>query len=664
METEFTFGVDYYPEHWPAERWREDARLMREMGIEIVRMGEFSWHKFEPSLGTFDFAWLDEAIAILAREGIKSIIGTPTAAPPAWLIERNTEILPIDQNGIRKGFGGRHHNCQSNPDYRNHVRRIVGAMSEHFGGHPSVVGWQIDNELGNSHEELCMCDSCQKSFQLWLERKYKTIKELNNAWGTAFWSQDYDNFAQIPVPRTTPTEHSPSLLLDWKRFCSDLVVDYANEQIKIIRKNGPDQFITHNCMGIHPKTDYFELAKNLDFVSNDQYATGYYFEQQQSPEEISAYQDFVRGLKGKNYWMMELQSGATGGRIIGGMPKPGQLKLWALHSIAHGADTVVFFRWRTCPFGTEQYWHGILPHNGIPSGRYKELKDTISQMKEIMEDIRGITTESEAAILYDYDQQWAFQIQPLHPGLSYLSQVLQYYQAFFRTGIPMDFVSKKSDFSPYRLLAAPLSLIMDTGRAGRLEQYVMEGGTLLLTMRSGVKNESNVCFSEGELPGFLTRLAGIVVEDYDCLVYGEEPSVIWKENMQITHVRKWMDVVQLKGAQVLAEFADGYGGKRPAVTVHHYGKGMVYYVAAEPMEDLMQTIVNHISRTCSLSRIGFAQQGAELKLRKGRKRDYLFALNHTAQEKRISVDGGFGENEKTADTLQPYESKIYCREQI
>lgn len=203
------FGVDYYPEHWPKKRWETDVQLMKEMGVQVVRMAEFSWFKMEPVQGEFHFEWLEEAIALLDRYGIKTILGTPTAAPPAWIIHKNPEIQPIDREGRRRFFGGRHHDCQSNPIYRAHIKQFVTAFAKRFADNPGVIGWQIDNELGNSHGELCMCASCRQLYQKWLQRKYGTIEALNQAWGTAFWSQGYNDFTQIGTPLITAAGENP-----------------------------------------------------------------------------------------------------------------------------------------------------------------------------------------------------------------------------------------------------------------------------------------------------------------------------------------------------------------------------------------------------------------------------------------------------------------------
>ncbi len=656
------FGADYYPEHWPRERWSTDAWLMKEMGLQVVRMGEFSWAKFEPRLGEFCFEWLDDAIRLLSEHGIKTVLGTPTAAPPAWIIEANPEILPVDSHGERKGFGGRHHDCQSSPVYRSHIKRLVTAMAEHYKDNPDVIGWQIDNELGNSHENLCMCDSCRLHFQQWLKRKYLTIESLNNEWGTAFWSQTYGSFEQIPAPRAAPTAHNPSLLLDWRRFCSDLAVDFQQLQIDIIRGLCPHRFITHNLMGFYEKTDYFDLTANLDFASADQYPLGYYFPAPQPPYEISASLDLTRGLKKKNFWMMELQAGPTGGEIIGKTPRPGQLRLWSAHSIAHGADTIVYFRWRTCLFGTEQYWHGILPHNGIPGRRWEELKGTIEEMTPVLRDIQGIVQKSEIAVLYSYDQNRAIAIQPHHPELSYTGQIQKYYKSFYRRNATLDFISENDSFSGYKLVVAPLQFLMTDELGDKFKSYVENGGSLVLTMRSGVKNSNNVCLADCELPGRLGEIAGIAVTDYDCLK-DVNVGLRWLDGDKTGFAQKWSDIVTLKGAQVLAEYTSEYYKGTPAVTKNSFGKGNVFYVATEPDEALMDIIADYLIFSLSIATQGESPEDVELTVRKGRKNDYLFAINHADAVKRIKIPKkwkpllpGYGQE------LPPYGVEIFiCR---
>ncbi|NLI61509.1 MAG: beta-galactosidase [Clostridiales bacterium] len=624
------FGADYYPEHWPRERWETDAKLMEEMGLDVIRMAEFSWSKMEPSLGNYNFGWLDEAIEILARHGMKTVLGTPTATPPAWIIEQSPEILPVDSKGRTRGFGGRHHDCQSNPVYRAHIHRFVTAMAQHYKDNPNVIGWQIDNELGNSHNDLCHCSSCRSHFQEWLANKYGSIDNLNARWGTAFWSQTYDKFEQIPTPMITPNSHNPSLLLDWKRFHSDLIVEFQQFQIDIIRDICKDQFITHNLMGFFGLIDYFDLGKNLDFVSHDQYATGYFDNPQpgKSPQRLGAELDFVRGVKQQTFWIMEQQSGPTGWEILGRTPRPGQLALWAAQTVAHGADTVVFFRWRPCSFGTEEYWHGILHHSGVPGRRYDELKNMISQLAPLMDEFKGALPESEVAILYSYEQNWAFEIQPHHPKLNYTHQVQKYYKALYDAQIPVDFINHKEDLSKYKLVIAPLQFLMTRKMEDKFKDYVKQGGRLVLTMRTGVKNMDNVCMTDGHLPGGLGDLLGIEIKDYDCL-RAMDMGVEFEGKAYRSE--KWCDIVSPTTARTIASYTEDFYAGTPAITVGKAGKGEAYYVGTEPDDNLMREFIKLLTRISGISSLGKAPEGVELVRRRTSTFDYIFALNHTEE---------------------------------
>ncbi len=627
------FGVDYYPEHWPKERWAIDARLMKETGINVVRLAEFAWAKMEPQLGDYHFEWLDEAIEILGKEGIKVVLGTPTPTPPIWIIEQNPEILPVNLDGTRLGFGGRHHCCQSNETYRNHIRRFVREMAGHYSNNPHVIGWQTDNEFGNSHQRLCACSSCRASFHKWLESKYKTIDELNKAWGTVFWSQTYSRFDQIPAPLPTPNSHNPSLLLDWKRFCSDLIVDFQKLQVDILREVCPNHFITHNFMGLFDKTDYFNLAKDLDFISHDQYPMHFRPERDplSPPQNLAMALDLMRGMKQKAFWIMEQQAGHSGWELVSPAPRPGQLRLWTYQSVSHGADTVVYFRWRTCLFGTEEYWHGILPHSGIPGRRYAEIKKTIQELTPVMKECKGMLPGAGAAILFSYDQEWALQIQPHHPQLNYIKHLQGYYKALFDAHIPVDIISDKEDFSRYKLLVAPLQFLMTPELSTKFKDYVSRGGHLVLTMRTAVKNWNNTVIPE-ELPGDLSELLGIGIHDYDCLREIEQ-SVKWMPgDAAITSesANKWCDIITLDGAKALAVYEKDYYSGTPAITCNSYKNGLAYYVGTEPGTSIMEKFMHEAVKTAGLSPVMRTPKGVEATIRQDRDTAFIFILNHNA----------------------------------
>lgn len=658
----FYYGTDYYPEHWPRDRWETDAKLMEEMGIDVVRMAEFSWAKMEPREGEFHFEWLKEAVALLAKHGIKSILGTPTAAPPAWIIEKNPEIQPIDSDGTQHFFGGRHHDCQSNETYRQHIRRFVTAMATAFKDDPNVVGWQIDNELGNSHYNLCYCPSCTAHFQEWLRKKYGTVDALNNAWGTWFWSQQYDSFEQVQAPKVTVSGRNPSAVLDWNRFCSDLIVDFQQLQIDIIRSIcPPEQFITHNMMGFSDKVSYYDLAKSLDFASHDQYPGGHFAVAPHQPNDrLAGDLDFIRSVKGKNFWIMEQQAGITGWETIGRMPQPGQLSLWAMQSVAHGADTIVFFRWRTCTVGTEQYWHGILPHSGQPGRSYRELKELIHKTRPLMAEIQGVSPKPEVGIVYSYDQNYAMKIQPHNPKMSYMEQIRKYYAAFYKRNIPVDFVQDTADFSRYKLLVAPLQYLMDPELEQRYRDYVRGGGHLVLTMRTGVKDRNNICMSDRPLPGALSDVLGIEVPDYDSL-WETDLKVRWGD--QFYTAEQWSDLIDLKGAQPLAECASQFYAGSPAITVNQYGDGLAYYVGNEPGEELMDRLAGELAEKAGTAPVADAPEGVEVVMRRGETKAYLFVLNHNETQQQFTVPAGWKNYfDGQRETLEPFAYHVYTKE--
>jgi beta-galactosidase len=667
MET-IRFGVDYYPEHWPKERWGADAVLMREAGIEVVRMAEFAWAKMEPEPGRYDFNWLDEAIDVLAKEGIKTVLGTPTAAPPAWMIERHPEILPVRRDGTRVSFGGRHHDCQSNQTYRGYIVRFVRLMAQHFRDNPNVVGWQVDNELGNSHQQLCFCDSCHRSFHSWLKRKYVTIERLNEAWGTVFWSQIYDSFDQIPTPAPTPNSHNPSLLLDWRRFTSDLIVDFQKLQIDILRKECPGHFITHNFMGFFDKTDYYDLARDLDVVSVSHYPRLFIEGERLSPPmtDLAATLDLMRGTKQKSFWIMEQQAGPSGWETLGSTPRPGQLRLWTYQSVARGADTVVYFRWRTCLFGTEEYWHGILPHSGDPGRRYQEIRKTIRELTPLMQKWKDALPCSEVAILYSYDERWALQIQPHHPELDYVEQLRKYYRPLCNANVPVDFISEEADFSPYKLIIAPLLFLMTPELSSKLKNYVSRGGSLVLTMRTAVKDWNNRVLPQ-TLPGGLAELLGLKILDYECLRSGAQ-KVRWaassSERGESYAAEKWCDIITTDGAETLAIYTSGYYEGTPAMTQNAWGEGFAYYVGTEPDASLLEMFLRYLLDRTGVEPILQTPPEIEVTRRRDEKRHYNFLLNHSPETIEINMPSGWkpllGEKRKGGTlVLAPYDVAVF-----
>jgi beta-galactosidase len=419
--------------------------MMQEAGMNVVRMAEFAWCRMEPEPGRYDFAWLDEAIALLGAHGIRTVLGTPTATPPLWLTRRHPEILGEDDNGHVMHEGSRRHYCFNSEVYRAESRRITRAMAEHFRHNPNVIGWQTDNEFG-CHQSVCCCANCRAAWHSWLEQKYGDIREVNRRWGTIVWSQEYLSFADVPPLWKMPALPNPSLALEYRRFQSDSAVRFQADQVAILRELCPGQFVTHNAMGWFRELDYYDLFADLDFVAWDNYPGFYYEGQVPRTDRVAGAHAIMRGLKeGKPFWVMEEQAGPTTWFHNGKTPPPGQLRLWAWQSVAHGADGLVYFRWRTNRMGAEQYWHGILDHNGLPNRRLAEVSRTGQEIQAAAPLLEGSRAFAEVAMLHRYDIAWAFEIQKHSPDFSYTGQFQEWHQALLKAGYPADIVGPQAD---------------------------------------------------------------------------------------------------------------------------------------------------------------------------------------------------------------------------
>ncbi|MBN1400833.1 MAG: beta-galactosidase [Anaerolineae bacterium] len=632
------YGVDYYPEHWPRERWETDARLMREAGLRVVRMAEFAWALIEPEEGRYDFGWLDDAIDLLARRDIETILCTPTATPPAWLCARYPEIMRVNRDGRRVTFGMRRQYCATSPIYRELSQGIVRAMAEHYADCPTVIGWQLDNEFGCHDSARCYCDVCRRAFAAWARGRYGTLDALNEAWGAVFWSHRYSSWDQIPLPWNSSGTSNPCLELDYWRFASDQTVAYQQLQIDTLRGLCPSHWITTNLMGMgFGDIDYHELARRLDFVSWDNYPllSGH------EPWRIAASHALMRGLKNANFWVMEQQAGPSGWETISRAPKPGQLRLWAYQAIAHGAEGMVFFRWRTCPFNTEEHWHGILDHHGQPGRRYEELGEMGQELARLDARLTGLRSPKAAAVLFSFDDGFAFRIQPNAEGFDYPRFCREIYRALHAQNVPVDLISPKADLSGYALVFAPALYMVDEELASRLTAYVQGGGHLLVGARSGVKTASNQVV-QTKLPGPLRALCGIEVREYDAL--GRDgANRIWfeKDTRKVggteCPVSTWCDILEPHDATVVARYLDDYYAGEAAITTRRYGEGRVTYFGVMGGQPLLTALASWCLEQEGLGPRLAAPEGVEVVWRESEAVPLAFVLNHTGGEQRVAL---------------------------
>jgi beta-galactosidase len=634
-------GADYYPEHWPRERWETDVRLMKEAGFNVVRLAEFSWVKMEPAEGRFDFGWLDDAMALLNRHGINVILGTPTAVMPAWAARKYPETLRQKPDGTRVVWGGRRHNCFSSGTYRLLSERITRAMAEHFAGAPNLIGWQIDNEFDGNE---CYCETCRAEFQDWLRDRYGTLDALNRAWGNHFWGLNFATWSEITFPdnRTTETWSmgNPSACLDWKRFLSWQRVRFQADQVRILRRVCPDDFVTHNFMGLFSDLDYYDLARDLDFVAWDNYPV--WADKPDFPYSASLAADMMRGLKKENFLIMEQTAGPCGWGTFGRNPWPGEIRKIAYQQLAHGSDGQIWFRWRTCTVGREQYWHGLLGHDGQPLRRYHEAAQTAQEFRKLEDSLRGTTVASDVAIVYDYDNLWSLNFQPGYAGNSLQAAIGRYYRALVRAGVNADIVNRRADLSKYKLVLAPdLSIMPDeTGR--KLSRYVEAGGVLLADCRTGVKDSNNLCYDR-TLPGLLTPALGIRIEEYSALGADASYAVTATLGSDATYTAvQYVDWVIPDGAETMA----GYGKQWPmeqfsAVTRNTHGKGKGWYVGTVMKEEsFYDRLIARLLADAGIQPAVDPPAGVEASIREGHGKRLLFLMNHTEEPKTVNVPEG------------------------
>jgi Beta-galactosidase len=660
------FGADYYPEHWSESRWPLDAELMNEAGINIVRVAEFSWAKMEPREGSFDFSWLDRAIAVLAAKGIKVVMGTPTATPPKWLMDAHPEIYMEDEKGVVRGFGSRRHYCYNSAVYRSYAERVVTALVEHYAGNPSVAAWQIDNEFSCGDGMYCYCEDCRLAFIEWLKRKYGSLDALNAAWGTVFWSQTYTDWSEIIVPKYSAAGmfgnngHNPALNLDYSRFSSDSIVDFCAIQSRIIkaRSSAP---VTHNV--VMELYDYYSMGPLLDIATYDNYPKTPWGDFLGSAQHDPAFaMDTERGIKNKNYWVMEQQSGPCGWNTLGDTPKPGQIRLWTYQSLAHGAESIIYFRWRACLFGTEQYWYGILDHDGKPRRRYAEVSAIGADFPKISALNDGSRVDADILMIRSFEQQWSHKYQEHNARFDYRAYLKSLYLGFYARSYNLDISSIDSDLSRYKLVLAPAFNLMNEDWKRRLEAYVRSGGNLVVTFRSGTKNMDN-SMTELSLPGYFKELAGIELEEFDSLNGGRTVAVSGAFGEGRASI--WADVIAPGGAETVASYTEEFYEGKPAITASRFGAGTCYYVGCDLDPAATSALLAYIARRSGVEpAIEGAPAGVEV-VRKvaadGRK--FYFAMNFNADPATLDLprplrDAVTGAALGRRVELEPYGSAI------
>lgn len=651
------YGVSYYPEHKTEEDLRHDLELLKASGINTVRMGEFTWCRMEPVEGQYAFGWLEKVVEELGQAGIATILCTPTACPPAWLVKKHPDVLYMDNRRIRRPFGGRRHYCYNNEIYRQYSVKIAEELARAFAGNPYVAGVQIDNEPAQEGTGRCCCPVCVDRFRGYLQKRFGTIEEFNKRSGSIFWSQEYDDFEEIPVPVNTievgaqdqiqAYYENPTLRLAFERFCSDSQKEYQDLQVQALRRflQVP---VTTNATGLATNSiDYYDST-----VSLDRYAFDFYPGLRNARVDSFPYA-FARGVKnGAPFWVLEFMSG--GGHKLGGngrvQPNPGALKQAVVQSFAHGGEMMLHFQFRTYPFGAEQLNYAIVDMDGVPRRRYREMQETAALLKKL-ESLEQAGFPRQVAVCFDYDSHWALRIKPVNdPYFHYVDYCGKLYNYLEQIGVTADVVALKGDWSAYRVVVIPAGMVMTQATQEKIRGYVEQGGTVVATFLTSVKNEDNVGYTVS-LPAGLTEVFGSVVEEvepvfpenhtrlrmnvesYEALCHMDET----EDNVQETVDGLWSEL--LGGvSETMGSYLEDYKEGAKVLSAFTYGKGRAYYVGTDLEPEAYRTFLKGVMKEAGVARsLVEREEGVELVTRYKDGRTYLFLFNFTAREAMVTL---------------------------
>jgi len=623
------YGAAWYPEQWTPADWEKDLALMEAAGVNVVRIGEFAWSSLEPAEGRYDFTWMDRAIRLAESHHIKVVIGTPTDTPPAWLAQKYPDVLRIDGDGRRAEHGGRRQFSYSSLLYRQFCRDIVRRLAERYGRDADVIGWQIDNE----YTEESFDPGTQKMFQDWLRQRYSSLDALNTAWTTAYWSETYSDWSQIPL---TAKAGNPGLMLEHKHFVTDTWKSYQQNQIDVLRQFiEPRQFITTNVGGLawSDNWDHYTITEPLDIASWDPYV---------GQGHLNAYDhgflsDFARGWKRRNFWVMETQPGFVNWAPVNNALDPGEVRAMAWESIGHGADAVLFWQWRSALNGQEQYHGTLVGPDGNPVPLYNEFK-AIGREFEIASPLIAETApQAEVALITTYDSRWAIDFQPHSIAYDQKKVFLDTYAPLEDLTHSVDVVNATVPLDRYKIVFAPQLNVIPEELAQHLAEYVKRGGILVLGPRSGMKDEFNRLNTQRQ-PGPLVGLLGGRVEQFYALdetlpvsgAAGNGTASIWGEHLS----------AKSSDTAVILRYGKSrtWLNEKPAALARSVGKGRIVYLGTLLDPALMRSFVEgQLKDAHVVPWFGPLPPNVEAMRRVGPGKDAVIFINHGTVPSKIEL---------------------------
>ncbi len=657
----FYYGAAYYPEHRTEKEWLKDIDLMEKAGVNSLRIAEFAWKRLEPSEGRYDFSWLEKFIDLAWERKITSLVCPPMRTAPAWLVEKYPDVMIVNENGVRLEFGSRYTFCINNPDLFRRGLALAEKMAEKFGAHPGVCGWHLDNEYAD--EPDCHCGICRKKWQKWLGREYSGIDSLNKAWGTVFWGTEFDSFKQVPTPKFSKTYHNPALTQAWRRFVSGCNVELVGLHADAVRKYSKGKHVTTNFQTWNPRTDYFQQQKNLDLCG-----TNYYPPYGTDNFSYSFGLTNCRSYKKKPFQVHELRNA---GHLVPGKtnnsPVSGEIEKLAVHAVANGADGLYYFAWRGVPYGIEQSHGTLIRHDGNPGKTYEECAKVGNRLKAVSRQIAGSDVLAEIGIFHDFQSWWMMEKKcPEWTGPDGLFRNLfqQMHFAVRKNGYLCDTVDRSTDFSGYKVLAAPFLTAFDASLSGKILDFIRGGGTFIAHPLLGMKNPDAEIYPSRIEP-MLGKALGLKLGEYATSGANESINFSWEGKSYKSSL--FFELLENESglARPIAKFAEGrFKGLPAAVEVRH-GKGRFVFITCFPEENFYSSFLPAIFAEAGANPVidSAVPEGVEVSERRSGNTRLVFLINHSARNKNVAIKGhscDIWNDEKLKDKipLKPYQARI------
>lgn len=658
-------GGDYNPDQWldRPDILEEDIRLMKEAHINCVSVGIFAWAALEPEEGVYQLDWLEEVIDRLYRNGIYTVLATPSGAKPVWMSEKYSEIRRVTADLRREETGGRHNHCYTSPFYREKVRAIDTALAKRFADHPGVILWHLSNEYGGE----CYCPQCQAAFRRWLKEKYGTLENLNHQWWSAFWSHTITDWEQIHAPGPLGEQSVHGLTLDWKRFVTHQVVDFMKVERDAVKAVNPEIPVTTNFMYDFYEYNYFKFKDQLDLVCWDAYPQWKAGDNTEIAADFALWHDVMRSIKGQPFLLMESTPSYTNWTPVSRMKRPGMHMASSMSAVAHGSNSVQYFQFRKSRGCSEKFHGAVVDHYGKSDTRVFRDVQAVGERLEQIDQVCQSTVNARVALVFDMENRWALEgaAGPRNCGIHYAEQVRSHYRALWRMGIPVDVVDEECDISKYEVVIAPMLYMLRAGFEEKLRAFVEQGGTLVGTYLTGLVNENDLCYLGGWPAGGLMEVFGVWNEDTDGLWDGEKNLLRVKDGRRY-QIGEICGLIHPQGAQVLGVYEEDFYRGEAALTVNKFGQGKAYYIAAPLEEKFYQDFYQGLAQELRLERalLRVAPQGVEACLREDENTQYLFVQNFFGKAQRVPLPEGYvdleGQHVREV-ALEPYDSQVFFR---